>query len=179
MSSAFIFSLPAISFFAFFQSAEHLPRRDCSPMYLCITWSIFSLFCSLTSIPASFSNVPNHFQQVNSKHSSTRKVAVFGVICFSLLRFVFYSMLSKQFLGLAKVYTYHCDFNLRRWILGGGLGVHYHRKSSTWRADICGWGVKGRLDLHFRTSDYPSFGAGGQWVASVGELLHCLAGEPG
>lgn len=131
MSSAFIFSLPKISFFAFFQSAEHLPSRDCSPMYLWITWSIFSLFWSLDSIPASLSNVPNHFQQVNSKQSSTRKVAVFRVICFSLLRLSSYSLLSEGFLGLAKVYTYHCDFNLRRWILGGGLGVHYHRKSST------------------------------------------------
>ena len=64
--------------------------------------------------------------------------------------------------------------DLRRWVRGP-----LYRKSSTWRADICGWGVKGRLSFHFRTSDYPSFGAGGQWVASVGKLLRCLPGESG
>jgi len=30
---------------------------------------------------------------------------------------------------------------LRRWILGGGLGVHYLRKSPLWRADTGRWGV--------------------------------------
>ena len=64
-SSCFIFGSSLISARAFFQSAEHWPRRDFSPMYLWMKSSICALFASVTVMLASVSTPLNHFQHVN------------------------------------------------------------------------------------------------------------------